>query len=251
MGRGAAGGGPRPQRAVRVVVAFPSDLPAAMAAFCGPPEAVRVGDCVPFVPLPQVPRMGRRARQDLFSGESLSRKNSSSASTGEVGVAPGHPRCVPHGSLLLSSEIRSLITCLTLRSLSLELGPCGCPAPSLVLLSAPRAGFTELLNGVLVPRGEAWSSNKQTWDSRGISCHTYVQAYCFVTSVSPPVIARQSTGKQILLVCIWLLQEPEYNFWWSISSLYSNLYSNNIFPFLCSQATEVMLEASFAACEAL
>ncbi|XP_042670681.1 intraflagellar transport protein 43 homolog isoform X2 [Centrocercus urophasianus] len=30
-----------------------------------------------------VPRMGRRARQDLFSGESLSRKNSSSASTGE------------------------------------------------------------------------------------------------------------------------------------------------------------------------
>uniref|UniRef100_A0A8V0XPK7 Intraflagellar transport 43 n=2 Tax=Gallus gallus TaxID=9031 RepID=A0A8V0XPK7_CHICK len=30
-----------------------------------------------------VPRMGRRARQDVFSGESLSRKNSSSASTGE------------------------------------------------------------------------------------------------------------------------------------------------------------------------
>lgn len=32
---------------------------------------------------PGVPRMGRRARQDVFSGESLSRKNSSSASTGE------------------------------------------------------------------------------------------------------------------------------------------------------------------------
>lgn len=59
--------------------------------------------------------MGRRARQDFFPDENLSRKNSPSASLGEVGVLPGEPVCNPagvsSGGFFVPSEILSRVVC--------------------------------------------------------------------------------------------------------------------------------------------
>lgn len=71
-----------------------------------------------FSPVLQVLKMGRRARQDLFADENLSRKNSPSASLGEVGVLSGglvcYPAGVSSGELLISSESPSCMVCFAL-----------------------------------------------------------------------------------------------------------------------------------------
>lgn len=59
--------------------------------------------------------MGRRARQEFFPDENLSRKNSPSASLGEVGVPSGEPVCnpagFPTGGFFVSSETLSRMVC--------------------------------------------------------------------------------------------------------------------------------------------
>lgn len=84
--------------------------------------------------------MGRRARQD----ENLSRKNSLSASLGEVGVLLGEPVCNPAGVSPVEDSSVLLRSC----ALSFEVcpycwDPCDCPVPILVLPSAQWVLFTQ------------------------------------------------------------------------------------------------------------